>query len=109
MYHSLTQHNFQGDAIGLEQIRPLFTGEPIALGTSLNDVLRTVPIVAVTIADVTRVGKVLGQAILFFKNTFPYTFFAGTMQDLGCGIIASLKELNLAKGKIFTSYEYPLP
>ena len=79
------------------------------MGRSLNDVLRTVSIVSVTIADVTRVGKVLGQAILFFKNTFPYTFFAGTMQDLGCGIIASLKELNLAKGKIFTSYEYPFP
>ena len=109
MYHSLTQHNFQGDALGLEQIRPLFTGEPIALGRSLNYVLRTVPIVAVTIADVTRVGKVLGQAIFFFKNTFPYTLFAGTMQDFGCGIIASLKELNLAKEKIFTSHEHPLP
>ena len=79
MYHSLTQHNFQGDALGLEQIRPLFTGEPIALGRSLNYVLRTVPIVAVTIADVTRVGKVLGKAIFFFKNTFPYTLFAGAI------------------------------
>ena len=92
--HSLTQHNFQGEAVGSKQVCPLFASEAIALRKPLNDMLRTVSIVTIAIADVTRVGKVLGEAIFFFKNTFPHTLFAKTLQNLRNRIIGSLKELS---------------